>query len=238
MLAPNCCDAELPPRHDAELPPRHDAELPPHHDAELLPRHDAELPPRCDAELPPRHDAELPPRHDAELPPRRDAELPSRRDAELLPRRDAELPSHHMDSESRSAKRNRDEGNNEAQQTLQKVKRGNTSALVFDDNQKIIDGKIVVREVTLPDSELDSDSLTSENNPDKRREVWNIYRGRDHQDRKAGITKAAKRVAAKEIATIEIIVIKEIINTIIVADRPENIQDHRQDQQNKNITSI
>ena len=101
----------------------------------------------------------------------RDAELPPRRDAELPPRHDAELPSHHMDSESQSTKRNRDEENNETQLKQQKVKRGNTFALVFDDNQKIIDGEIVVREFTLPDSELDSDSLTSENNPNKRREV-------------------------------------------------------------------
>ena len=116
----------------------------------------------------------------------RDAELPPRRDAELPPRHDAELPSHHMDSESQSTKRNRDEENNETQLKQQKVKRGNTFALVFDDNQKIIDGEIVVREFTLPDSELDSDSLTSENNPNKRREVWNIYRGRAPSRQKSG----------------------------------------------------
>ena len=51
------------------------------------------------------------------------------------------------------------------QQPWEKVVKKRKSVLVYDNNQEPVDGQLIVRVATISDSELESDNLTSENNP-------------------------------------------------------------------------
>ena len=56
------------------------------------------------------------------------------------------------------------------QQPREKVVKRRKSVLVYDNNQEPVDGQLIVRVATISYSELESDNLTSENNPTIRQQ--------------------------------------------------------------------